>query len=158
MIHRTTAALALLALGMMMATQRGRRVIFGAARADEPGTRRFAVAIFLASAWGCLFSEITGAKHDYIAYIEMWQAILAGLPPWGPDSKNTYGPVFNALAIPFGLDPFLPKVLFNIIWLATAIWLAGLCVRKGPARSSHGDRSSCSYAVLIYGLSSRGTD
>jgi Glycosyltransferase family 87 len=131
MIHQTTAALALFALAIMVATQGGRRVIFGAARADEPGTRRFAVAIFLASAWGCLFSEITGAKHDYLAYREIWQAILAGLPPWGPHSKNTYGPAFNALAIPFGLDPFLPKVLFNIIWLATAIWLAGLCVRKG---------------------------
>ena len=134
MIHQMAVALGLLALGLVLATQQGRSVIFGAARGSDAGTRWLAFALFFASAFDCLFSEITGATHDYLAYMKVWKTIVAGLPPWGAHTANTYGPAFNALAIPFALDPFLPKVLFHIIWLATAIWLVGLSVRK---QSSH---------------------
>ncbi len=132
MIHQSLAAVSFLAFALALVTPAGKCFLLGQPQPGSKGRRRvLTLAVVLAGAWGLSFSELTGITHDYIDYTKEWQLVVDGLEPWGPHSPNTYGPLFNALALPFWVDPLLPKVLLNVTWLVTAAFLVGYCVRRG---------------------------
>jgi hypothetical protein len=80
---------------------------------------------------------LSGPRHDYVADLEIWDAVLRGDDPWwlvagGRIPLNAYGPLFNALAGLAWVNPMAPKLLFAFSYLAFVIWLvedAG--VRRG---------------------------
>lgn len=132
MIHQIVAILSFVAFTLVLVTPAGEGFVLGPLRPGNKGRRQVVtLAVLLAAAWGLLFSELTGIKHDYGEYVHEWQLVIDGREPWGPHSANTYGPLFNGLALPFWVDPLLPKVLLNVTWLCTAALLLGRCVRRG---------------------------
>lgn len=71
---------------------------------------------------------LSGPRHDYVADLDIWGAILRGGDPWfllpGKGVPlHAYGPLFNALAIPASFNPMLPKLLFAFAYLAAVAWL-----------------------------------
>ncbi len=72
---------------------------------------------------------LSGPRHDYVADLEIWDAVLRGFDPWwlvpGRGTPlNAYGPLFNALAAPDWANPMAPKLLFASAYVAFVIWLA----------------------------------
>jgi hypothetical protein len=81
-------------------------------------------AVFLA------VTVLAGARHDYVADLEIWSVVLRGDDPWWliPGKGvplHAYGPLFNALALPAALNPLLPKLLFASAYLAAVAWFVG---------------------------------
>ena len=76
-------------------------------------------------------------RHDYVADLEIWDAVLRGGDPWWimPGKGvplNAYGPLFNVLTAPASLNPLAPKLLFAFAYLATVAWLVkGVGARRG---------------------------
>lgn len=71
-----------------------------------------------------------GGIQDYFFYLQMWREVQLGHDPWffsygvfGKYPMNAYGPLFNVLAIPALVNPFLPKLLFAAAYLFFAVWL-----------------------------------
>ena len=62
---------------------------------------------------------VIAPMHDYALYFRHWDLILSGGDPWARiDARNAYGPVYNIFALPYGLHPQLPKLIFAGCWLA----------------------------------------
>jgi hypothetical protein len=62
---------------------------------------------------------LVGSQQDYLAYHSMWDKVLGGVDPWSVTddwTRNAYGPLFNAFALPYALWSMLPKVLFIGVW------------------------------------------
>jgi hypothetical protein len=77
-------------------------------------------AVFLAA------TILSGIHGDYDAFIQEWDAILAGRDPWliAPHIHiNAYGPLFNVLAPFVWVNPLANKLLFASAYLAFVIWL-----------------------------------
>ncbi len=69
-----------------------------------------------------LVTTIAGPRHDYVAFTEIWRDILNGSDPWAIHpvygyATHAYGPAFNLLALPYALNPLLPKILFAAAFL-----------------------------------------
>ena len=83
---------------------------------------------------GAIFLTSIGApKHDYQHYIVHWSAILQGSDPWTfPEGvpTNAYGPLYNALAFLYAINPFAPKVFFCITWLVASYYIVNIIFRK----------------------------
>jgi len=84
---------------------------------------------------------LSGPRHDYVADLEIWDAVLRGLDPWwiapGRDGPlNAYGPLFNALAALCRVNPMAPKLLFATAYLVFLIRLLdpGRWAGSGPPR------------------------
>ena len=71
-----------------------------------------------------LVAAVVPAANDYRAYLQQWQAVVAGLDPWRtpiPLGINAYGPLHNLYGLLFLLHPALPRVLGAAVWLG-ALW------------------------------------
>jgi hypothetical protein len=66
------------------------------------------------------FSYQMGSEHDYAAYTEQWEIILAGVDPW-LDTSNAYGPIHNLFAWAYKIHSLAPKVLFEFMLVATGV-------------------------------------
>jgi hypothetical protein len=75
---------------------------------------------------------LSGAQGDYKGYLNEWMRVLGGANPWDEDSilkwgsnayGNTYGPLFNALALLAWVNPLANKLLFAFSYLVYLIWL-----------------------------------
>lgn len=84
---------------------------------------------FIAFAFAFLAATLlSGPRHDYVADMEIWDAVLGGLDPWWlmPGRGyplNAYGPLFNVLAALAWVNPMAPKLLFASAYLAFVLWL-----------------------------------
>jgi Glycosyltransferase family 87 len=91
--------------------------------------------IFLTAAASFMATIAFGSRLDYRHYLNHWQLVRSGESPWGGQSTNTYGPLYNLLAIPAGIDPFLPKLIFTGAWIAASTFLVGLMIRNQLPKS-----------------------
>jgi Glycosyltransferase family 87 len=82
-------------------------------------------------AFSAAFLGLTAAswsRGDYSGYLYEWLQILDGRDPWyrtpypGPPF-NTYGPLFNAMALLVWVNPLANKLLFAFSYLVYLIWL-----------------------------------
>ncbi|HEY0919785.1 glycosyltransferase 87 family protein [Devosia sp.] len=74
----------------------------------------------------------TGARHDYLFYLQQWRAVLAGGDPWA--GSNAYGPAHNALAPLLGFGAFGPKYfMVALLLLASTLLAAKLWRARGGA-------------------------
>ena len=69
---------------------------------------------------------LTGERHDYFHWVGQWSNTMSGGDPWDQtleevDENSGYGPLFNVFAPLASLNPLLPKALFALAWLGTAI-------------------------------------
>jgi Glycosyltransferase family 87 len=62
---------------------------------------------------------VSGPRHDYYFYLQIWYEVLQGHNPWflvppmsGMPVLNAYGPLFNLFAGLSWLNPITPKLLF----------------------------------------------
>jgi hypothetical protein len=101
-----------------------------AERADERQTNR-RLALF--SAAFLAVTILTRAKHDYAHHVEVWDAVLRGDIPWYVKGTwglvNVYGPLFNVLALPRGLNLLGPKLLYAFAYAVFVAWLIKGCAR-----------------------------
>jgi hypothetical protein len=87
--------------------------------------------MLLATGFWLVITTKTGARLDYNEYLMQWQIIVdAQLPPWGEHTTNAYGPLYNALALPYLVDPFLPKMLFVFVWMWVSVFLIGQALQR----------------------------
>ncbi len=81
--------------------------------------------VWIASAAFMAVACLSGTRHDYWSYAEIWKYIISGRDPWGGRAEgftfNAYGPLFNALAVPASVALLLPKVLFCLTHSLCAI-------------------------------------
>lgn len=98
------------------------------------------IGVVAAVVW-CTYAIASGARLDYEAYLIQWQMVLDGeVAPWGEHSRNAYGPLYNLLAWPAGIDPYLPKCLFVGVWVWSGVFLSALGLRRAG-------RSGVAYAI-----------
>ncbi len=95
----------------------------GAGGPTIPGGRGRAWRLSAFSACFLLVTVLSGPRHDYAAFVEIWDAMRRGEGPWYVAahlgySLNAYGPLFNALAPPAWWNPLAPKLLFSSAYLA----------------------------------------
>lgn len=66
------------------------------------------------------YSITRGIVHDYPAYLDQWENILAGGDPWDGSmpARNAYGPVHTIMAPLIEIHPLLPKLLMVAAFLA----------------------------------------
>lgn len=73
-----------------------------------------------------VLASIIGPVHDHSAYVLHWSAILQGSDPWNLGegiAKNAYGPLYNALALLYAINPYIPKIAFCIAWLGASYYI-----------------------------------
>jgi hypothetical protein len=100
------------------------------------GDRRTNLALFLFAGAFLATTVLSGPRHDYRAFLEIWEQILRGGDPWWIHpvwgvALHAYGPLFNALTILAGINPLAPKLLFALVYLVFAI---GILQRAGRTR------------------------
>jgi hypothetical protein len=95
-------------------------------RADEgqsstelTGGRRASILLLIVSLAFLAVTVVSGPRHDYYFYLQMWHEVRHGHDPWfivqgihGEGPLNAYGPLFNVLAILSWVNPLAPKLLF----------------------------------------------
>jgi hypothetical protein len=88
-----------------------------------------------------MVTALSGRRHDYVAFLEIWEAVRAGHDPWYIHPRwgyplNAYGPLFNLFALPAGWNPLAPKLLFALAYnvFAVAVLKADMASTgdKGP--------------------------
>ena len=80
-----------------------------------------ACAIFFALS----FSYYSQPTHDYIFYMQQWDAIIHGKNAWA-DKTNAYGPIHNVLALLYSININLPRLLFVSLWLISCIGIMAI--------------------------------
>jgi hypothetical protein len=98
---------------------------------------RTAFALFALAFLG--LTVVSGARHDYVADLEIWRRVLRGEDPWWilPDRRaplNAYGPLFNVLAVLTLTNPLIPKLLFATAYLLFLTWIAKANRARGANR------------------------
>jgi len=58
---------------------------------------------------------ITGAQHDYLSNLKMWQSVIDGHSPWSLHGV-WFGPIFWLIGYLSALHPLLPKILGFVLW------------------------------------------
>jgi hypothetical protein len=110
-----------------------------------------------------LLASVTGASSswDYLEHLKMWGRTLAGGDPWAIDtpegySMNSYGPLFNLLAMLAALDPIAPKVLYALVWAAAIAvlasrdwWIALAVAPMGLCEAVRGGRFDILVAICL---------
>jgi hypothetical protein len=82
---------------------------------------------------------VTGAIHDYVAYLAQWANSLDGSGPWSPTRNgegipvNAYGPVHVILGALIVIHPLLPKLLLALSNVLIFTMLAIAASRRGWA-------------------------
>jgi hypothetical protein len=107
--------------------------------------RRASLALGLGAFTFLAVTVYAGVVHDYYFFTQMWDEILKGHDPWflvfgvfgangsGDYPFNSYGPLFNPLAILYRLDVLAPKLLFAYAYvLFAAAAVKGLVERRRP--------------------------
>jgi hypothetical protein len=97
-----------------------------------------------------LVTILSGPRHDYVAFLEVWDNVRSGGDPWAVAprfgySLNAYGPLFNVLAPVSWVNPLAPKLLFAGVYLAHVIET----VTESPSRSG---RASFWVASPFFGV------
>ncbi len=71
---------------------------------------------------------LTGPRHDYFFYVQMWYEVWQGHDPWflvgsrdGVVPLNAYGPLFNVFVLPYAINPLAPKLIFASLYSLFAI-------------------------------------
>lgn len=91
-----------------------------------------------------ILTVLSGPRHDYVAFLEIWEAVRRGGDPWSVSprfgySLNAYGPLFNGLAPLSWVNPLAPKLLFALAYLIHAItFIASGSDGRGPSRRAVG--------------------
>ena len=107
--------------------------IRGTGRKFDPRSSSHANATLVVfSAAFLALAVLSGIQGDYKGYLDEWMRVVGGANPWDEDSilkwgsnayGNTYGPLFNALALLAWLNPLTNKLLFAFSYLVYLIWL-----------------------------------
>lgn len=89
------------------------------------------LAVGLAAA--LVYAAVAPIVSDYQLFVPIWERVVAGLDPWvteeGDLTWHTYGPLFNALALPYAIHRVLPRLLFVAAWFVAA----GLLVARAAS-------------------------
>ena len=101
----------------------------------EEKSRRRDRMLMAFSASFLAFATLTGPRQDYVAYVEVWNAILQGQDPWWVHPVwgyplNAYGPLFNPIAIFVGWNVLIPKLLVTYAYLAFVVWIVKLWANR----------------------------
>jgi len=101
----------------------------GGGSATDLHHRRFLKLIVGLSGVFLGFAVLSGPRQDYVAYLEIWEAVGRGQDPWrvSPEfgySLNAYGPLFVILSPMAWWSDLAPKLLFAAAYLAMVILLA----------------------------------
>jgi Glycosyltransferase family 87 len=90
--------------------------------------RRVSLALLIISFVFLGVTALSGPRHDYYFYRQMWFEISLGHDPWfkvygldGHVPLNAYGPLFNLLTPLSWLNPYAPKLLFAYSYTLFAI-------------------------------------
>src|SRR5262249_48103435 len=80
-----------------------------------------------------MVTALSGRRHDYVAFLEIWDEVRAGRDPWWIHKRwgyplHAYGPLFNLFAVPAGWDPLAPKLLFALGYCLFAVVFLKRCV------------------------------
>ena len=90
--------------------------------------RRVSLALLSISFAFLGVTALSGPRHDYYFYRQMWYEIGHGNDPWfkiyGRDGHvplNAYGPLFNLLTGLSWVNPYAPKLMFAYLYIIFAI-------------------------------------
>jgi hypothetical protein len=110
---------------------------------------RYVVGLLATLVAAVAVSLATGARHDYVHFLEQWNHTMRGGDPWDQSLHGQnpgYGPLFNALAPLAQLFPLLPKIIFVAAWVATAAAVTRLVA--SDSQSSHMAPAALAYFAL----------
>jgi hypothetical protein len=99
--------------------------------AQEVRSRRFlSLVLSMISLVFLGVSALSGPRHDYYFYIQMWYEVAQGRDPWftvvwqdGQVPLNAYGPLFNVLTGLWWVNSYAPKLLFAYAYILFSIAL-----------------------------------
>jgi Glycosyltransferase family 87 len=103
------------------------------AAASRPTTvvqaeNRTSLALLIVSFVFLGVTALSGPRHDYYFYRQMWYEIAQGHDPWfkvygigGHVPLNAYGPLFNLLTGLSWVNPYAPKLIFAYSYIIFAI-------------------------------------
>ena len=90
--------------------------------------RRVSIALLIVSFVFLVVTALSGPRHDYYFYRQMWYEVARGHDPWfkvdtidGPAPLNAYGPLFNLLTPLSRVNPYAPKLLFAYSYILFSI-------------------------------------
>jgi Glycosyltransferase family 87 len=103
--------------------------------------RRVSLALFFISSVFLGVTALSGPRHDYYFYRQMWYEIERGHDPWfkiygldGHVPLNAYGPVFNLLTGLSWINPYAPKLMFAYSYTLFAIsQIKGFTASRAPS-------------------------
>jgi hypothetical protein len=85
-----------------------------------------------------MVTALSGRRHDYVAFLEIWDAVRAGRDPWWVHARwgyplHAYGPLFNLFAVPAERNGLAPKLLFALAYCLFAVLFlkGGLACARG---------------------------
>jgi hypothetical protein len=89
----------------------------------------FALVFLMATA-------LCGRRHDYVAFLEIWDEVRAGRDPWWIHPRwgyplHAYGPLFNLFAVATEWNPLAPKLFFALAYCLFAV----VFLKEGLARA-----------------------
>jgi hypothetical protein len=89
---------------------------------------RASLALAIVAAAFLAVTILSGWRQDYFIYLQIWFRTRRGDDPWftvpginGIAPLHAYGPLFNLLAAPAGINPLAPKLLFAYAYILFAI-------------------------------------
>jgi hypothetical protein len=101
---------------------------------DQPASNRHrSLLLVLASlaAWSAIILYIgwkSGARHDYVAYLEQWELLLNGGDPWA--TSNAYGPLHTLVGFLLLQGKLAPKIFMIGLLLAANVALVVELIRQ----------------------------
>jgi hypothetical protein len=86
-------------------------------------------------------TALSGPRHDYYFYRQMWYEVAQGHDPWfkvgaveGIVPLNAYGPLFNLLTALAWVNPYAPKLMFAYSYIIFAIsQIKSFTARSAPS-------------------------
>jgi hypothetical protein len=94
---------------------------------EARAARRMSHVLALLAAAFLAVTALSRVFQDYYFYLEIWYHVRHGRDPWfivygqlGAVPLNAYGPLFNLLGLPAGINPLAPKLLFAFTYILFA--------------------------------------
>lgn len=91
--------------------------------------------IVTVSALFLMVASLGGARQDYNDHLLIWGFVLSGINPWWNPAHvtpgvNTYGPLFNALAVLTLGNPLAPKILYCVSYVVFLLYCVNVLLPR----------------------------